>query len=164
MYSEKHNHRGFLSKASLLKLLLFISLICLLVWILPKAIKPKVISNSKSARTNSPFTSQVYTDNLEKMKDVALTYYTEENLPDEIGKSNTITLNDMIKENKITTLMDNNNKSCDVDNSYVEITKINEGYLLKINLKDSSKEDYLLVHLGKYSYCKTDICEIDYTR
>ena len=32
-------------------------------------------------------------------------------------------------------------------------------YLLKVNLKDSEKEDYILVHLGCYTYCDSYICE-----
>ena len=35
---------------------------------------------------------------------------------------------------------------------------MDDEYLLKVNLKDSEKEDYILVHLGCYTYCDSYIC------
>ena len=68
-------------------------------------------------------------------------------------------LNDMIAEDIIVPLNDKNNKSVDVNMSYVQITKESDEYILKVNLKDSENEDYILVHLGCYSYCDSYICE-----
>ena len=39
------------------------------------------------------------------------------------------------------------------------MTKMNDEYLLKVNIKDSEKEDYILVHLGCYSYCESYLCQ-----
>jgi len=43
--------------------------------------------------------------------------------------------------------------------SYVSLEKKETEYLMKVNLKCGEEEDYILVHLGCYSYCTTDICE-----
>jgi hypothetical protein len=104
-------------------------------------------------------TSQIFNNNLEKMKDAAISYYTNERLPQEVGQSKKMTLSDMIGIKIITPLIDKNNKAVDVEKSYVKITKTNDEYILKVNIKDSEKEDYILVHIGCYSYCDSYVCQ-----
>lgn len=160
MYSEEYERRGFPFKDFLLKLILVIIFAFLLAWLLPKFIEPNVITNNNNSEVDlSPLTSQIFADNLERMKEAAISYYTDERLPKDIGESHTMTLSDMIGEKIIIALIDKNNKACDVEKSYVKITKLDEEYLLKVNLKDSEKEDYILVHLGCYTYCESDVCE-----
>jgi len=136
----------------------------LLIWLLPKFIKPTINTkecSSSNCDINSldAITSQIFINNLDKMKNSAITYYTVERLPKEVGNSDEMTLSDMIGKKLIVALVDKNNKVCDLEKSYVKITKLDEEYILKVNLKDSEKEDYILVHLGCYSYCDTYICE-----
>lgn len=159
MYTEEYEHRGFPFRDFLLKLILIIIFVFLLVWLLPKFISPTVVNKGNSTTDISPLTSQIFADNLERMKEAAISYYTDERLPKEVGDSDTMTLSDMIGQKLIVALIDKNNKACDVEKSYVKITKLDEEYLLKVNLKDSEKEDYILVHLGCYTYCDSYICE-----
>ena len=93
------------------------------------------------------------------MKQAAISYYTDERLPQNVGDSKTMTLSDMIGLKIITPLVDKNNKAVDVEKSYIKITKTEDEYILKVNIKDSEKEDYILVHLGCYNYCDSYICE-----
>ncbi len=160
MYNEQYESKGFGIKDFLLKLLLVCVFAFLVAWLLPKFIAPGVITNAEEAQVDlSPLTSQIFADNLERMKEAAISYYTDERLPQEVGESDTMTLSDMIGKKLIVALIDKNNKACDVDESYVKITKLDNEYLLKVNLKDSEKEDYILVHLGCYTYCDGAICE-----
>lgn len=160
MYSEDYERKGFPFKDFLLKLILVIIFAFLLAWLLPKFMEPNVITNSNESNIDiSPLTSQIFADNLEKMKEAAITYYTDERLPQEVGDSDTMTLSDMIGKKLLVPLIDKNNEPCDVEKSYVKITKLDEEYLLKVNLKDSEQEDYILVHLGCYTYCESDVCE-----
>lgn len=161
MYTEEYEHKGFPFRDFLLKLILIIIFVFLLVWLLPKFISPKIVNNNTNSKNVdlSPLTSQIFADNLEKMKDAAISYYTDERLPKEVGESDTLTLSDMIGKKLIVALIDKNNKACDVEKSYVKITKMDDEYLLKVNLKCSHKEDYILVHLGCYTYCDSYICE-----
>ena len=92
------------------------------------------------------------------MKNAAISYYTDERLPKNVGDSESMTLSDMIGKHLIIALIDKNNKAVDVEKSYVKITKSDDEYLLKVNIKDSEKEDYILVHLGCYTYCESDVC------
>ena len=165
MYTEDYENRGFPFRDFLLKLILIIIFVFLLVWLLPKFISPKTVENNNSSNNNnsnseiSATNSQIFMDNINMMKDAAISYYTDERLPKEVGTYEKMTLSDMIGKKLIVALVDKNNKACDVEKSYVKITKTDDEYILKINLKDSEKEDYILVHLGCYTYCDTDVCE-----
>ena len=160
MYSAQYNKKGFAIKDFLLKFILVCVFAFLIAWLLPKFLEPAVITNAEEAPVDvSPLTSQIFADNLEKMKEAAISYYTDERLPQAVGESDTMTLSDMIGKKLIVALIDENNKACDVEESYVQITKMENEYLLKVNLKDSVKEDYILVHLGCYTYCDSYICE-----
>lgn len=171
MYTEDYNKRGFPIRDFLLKLILVIVFVILLAWLLPKFLAPKINnmikdSNGKSCTTEKcntkgidALTSQIFMDNLERMKNAAINYYTDERLPKEVGTSDTMTLSDMIGKKLIIALIDKNNKAVDVEKSYVKITKKDDEYVLKVNIKDSEKEDYILVHLGCYTYCKSGICQ-----
>lgn len=159
MYTEDYENRGFPFRDFLLKLILIIIFVFLLVWLLPKFIKPTTVENKETTTEISALSSQIFNDNLEKMKDAAISYYTDERLPKEVGEYDQMTLGDMIGKKLITPLIDKNNKAVDVDASYVKITKADDEYILKVNIKDSEKEDYILVHLGCYTYCDTYICE-----
>ena len=166
MHTEEYENRGFPFRDFLLKLILIIIFVFLLVWLLPKFIAPKINTNNNNNNSNtelSALTSQIFSDNLEKMKEAAITYYTDERLPKEVGESHKMTLSDMIGKKLIVALIDKNNKACDVEGSYVKITKAEDEYILKVNLKDSEKEDYILVHLGCYTYCDSYICEKEET-
>lgn len=158
MYTEEYESRGFPFRDFLLKLILIVIFVFLLIWLLPKFVTPTV-KNASDCADISPLTSQIFADNLERMKEAAITYYTDERLPKEVGDSDTMTLADMIGKKLLVPLIDKNGKACDVEKSYVKITKLDDEYLLKVNLKCSDKEDYILVHLGCYTYCDSYVCE-----
>ena len=52
----------------------------LLVWLLPKFIKPTTVENKETIKEISAISSQIFSDNLEKMKDAAILYYTDEKI------------------------------------------------------------------------------------
>lgn len=163
MYTEEYENRGFPFRNFLLKLILIIIFVFLLIWLLPKFITPAINKNITNNEVNNSqvnvLASQIFSNNLEKMKEAAISYYTDERLPKEDGEFKTMTLGEMIGLKIITPLVDKNNKAVDVENSYVKITKSDNEYILKVNIKDSEKEDYILVHLGCYTYCKSSVCE-----
>ena len=167
MYTEEYEKRGFPIGNFLAKLILVAVFALLLVWFVPKYLSPVVKTDTRTTCAGSTcdtagikaLTSQIFAENMERMKDAAISYYTDERLPQEVGQSKKMTLADMIGEKIIVPLIDKNNKAVDVDKSYVQITKANDEYILKVNLKDSETEDYILVHLGCYTYCDSYICE-----
>ena len=170
MYTSEYEKRGFPFRDFLTKLILVIVFVLLLVLLLPKFIQPKIVqqncTDSKASSNEecstlaySSLTSQIFRDNLDEMKEAAVSYYTTERLPKNVGDKEKMTLQAMIEKKIITALIDKNNKAVDTEKSYVEITKMDNEYLLKVNIKDSEKEDYILVHLGCYNYCNSYLCE-----
>ena len=91
MYNEEYDRRGFPFKDFLLKLILIIMFVFLLVWLLPKFITPainKSLMNNNSSNQNeqiNALASQIFYNNIERMKDAAISYYTNERLPKEVG-------------------------------------------------------------------------------
>ena len=71
------------------------------------------------------------------MKNAAIVYYTTDRLPKNVGDSKKMTLREMISQKLISPLVDKNNKPVDVDASYVQITKTNDGFKI-------SEEDFIL--------------------
>ena len=103
--------RGLSIKGLLIRLILIIIFIFLLIWLFPM---PDL----------KPLNNQIFSDNLDRMKDVAKSYYTVERLPKNINDSKKMTLQEMIDNKLILPLMDSNGKYCSNDDSFVEITKL----------------------------------------
>ena len=101
----------------------------------------------------------VFNDNLDNIKEAAISYFTNERLPKEIGESVKITLGEMNDKKLVRKVYDASANACDINKSYVEVTKLEDEYEMKIFLSCSDIEDYIIVHLGCYDYCDKDVCE-----
>lgn len=142
-------------KNFLLVLLGFILLIFILLWLFPT--KAGIKDNLMEAL--NPLYDRIYQDNLNNMKEAAITYYTTERLPKTEGSSKTMTLGEMLDKKLLLAVKDKNGNMCDTKDSYVKITKDKKEYRMKVNLKCGEEEQYIIVYLGCYSYCDGDICE-----
>ena len=159
MYTEEYEERGFPIRSFLFKFIIIIIIILLLIWLLPKFIKPK---NDKKVviNDNKPKEEEVYQKNMDSMQNAAFKYYNEKNLPKENGKYKQVTLQELIDEDYTKPLKDRNGKKINATKSYIKITKVDENeYILKINIKDTDIEDYVLLNVGHFDYCKDYICE-----
>ena len=123
--------RGLTIKDILIRLVLIIVFIVLLILLFPM---PDL----------KPLNNQIFLDNIDRMKDVAKSYYTLERLPENINDSKKMTLREMIDNHYILPLMDSNGNYCDEDDSYVEITKLENEYIIKVNLSCTDKKDYII--------------------
>lgn len=157
MYTEEYQANGFVLRNFLLKLIFVIIFIALLIWLVPKFSSPKVENKNKTDL--SPIKEQIFAENMEKMQSIAVDYYTKARLPKKEKESKKLTLSDMIKKKLIVPLVDKDDQICDINKSYVKVTKMEKEYLMKINLKCSNEEDYTLVHMGPYDYCDSAVCE-----
>ncbi len=151
MYTEERKKN--LLKEFLLKLILIIIFVLLLIWLVPW---PNMDSYMDAL---NPLKSQIFNSNIQEMKKAAITYFTSERLPQNVGDRKTLTLQQMLDMKLLIPFVDKNGDSCDVTASYVTIEKQETEYLMKVNLKCGEEENYILVHLGCYAYCTTDICE-----
>lgn len=147
MYEDENTYRLKIDwKSLLLKLVLIILAILLIIWIFPM---PKL----------DTFYSKVYNDNLQTMKSAAKSYYTVDNLPANIGESATLKLQDMLDKKLIVEFVDKDNKTCDNNNSYVQVTKTTTtDYVLKVQLACTEKTDYILENLSTASTCTATTC------
>ncbi len=145
-YEERSRRKEFPFRDFLLKLILIIIFVLLLVWLIPWP-------------NNSVLTDRIFNANIQEMKDASLLYFTAERLPANVGDKKTVTLREMLDLKLLLPFTDKNGKSCDIDNSYVTIEKLEDEYLLKVYLKCDDEEDYILVHVGCYAYCTTEVCE-----
>lgn len=153
MYTEERPRRGHLLKEFIMRLILIIIFVLLLIWLVPW---PNMDSYINSL---NPLKDQIFNSNLQTMKDAGITYFTTERLPKEVGDKTTLSLQQMLDMKLLIPFTDRNGNSCDVTKSYVSLEKKETEYVMKVNLKCGEEEDYILVHLGCYSYCTTDICE-----
>ena len=153
MYTEERPRRGHLLKEFIMKLILIIIFVLLLIWLVPW---PNMDSYINSL---NPLKDQIFNSNLQTMKDAGITYFTSERLPENVGDKTTLTLQQMLDMKLLVPFTDRNGDSCDVTNSYISLEKKETEYVMKVNLKCGEEEDYILVHLGCYSYCTSDICE-----
>lgn len=134
------NKNGFMIKDLLIRLILIVVFIFLLIWLFPM---PDL----------KPLNNQIFADNLDRMKDVAKSYYTVERLPEDINSSKKMTLKEMIDNKLILPLMDSNGNYCSEEDSYIQITKLENEYVIKVHLSCSDKQDYVIEHFGCYDIC-----------
>ena len=134
------DNRGFTIKDLLIRLILIIIFIFLLIWLFPM---PDL----------KPLNNQIFADNIDRMKDVAKSYYTVERLPEKINDYKKMTLKEMINNKLILPLTDSNGKYCSDDDSYIQITKLENEYVIKVYLSCTDKQDYVIEHFGCYDIC-----------
>lgn len=149
MYNERKD--SFSIKDVVLQILFVVLFIFILMWLFP----------SKSFLKDSlePLYDRIFNENILNMKESAKGYYTTPRLPQKVGDKVSMTLGDMLDKKLLIPFKDSKGRSCDNTSSYVQVTKMDEEYIMKVNLKCSEQENYILVYMGCYDYCKTTICE-----
>ena len=153
MYTEDYRKENFPYRNFYLKLILIVVAVTLLVCIITAIIKKDKPIESSSG------TDSVFSDNLETMKQKALEYYNENNIPKEIDQSSKLTLDKMISEKLLTPIKDKDQKLCNNTKSYVKLTKKENEYQLKVNLVCDDDEDYMMLHLNNNDCDTTYLCE-----
>lgn len=137
------NDKSFSLKDLIIKIIFLGLFVLLLVWLFPKI-------NMK------PFYSNVFRENISYMQDAAKSYFTTDKLPTELYESTKLTLKEMEDKNLIIPFIDKDGNSCNLYESYAEVTKEANGYKLKIQLSCNTESDFLVEVLGCYDYgCNT---------
>ena len=154
MYEEKNNR--FSVKDLVVQLLFVVLLVFILMYLFPSK---QFITNLKDNGSLQPLYDRIFNENILMMKDGAKAYFTTPRLPQNTGDKVKLTLGEMLDKKIVLPFTDSRGKSCDNTASYVEVEKKDDEYVMKVNLKCSEQENYLLVYMGCYDYCKTTICE-----
>ena len=120
MYNEETNNRGRSIISALIKLLILVVFIFLLVWLFP------------TKESLKPLYDDIFRNNINSMKDAAETYFTNDRLPKKVGDKVKITLAEMLNKKLLLPFVDKYGKECDLNKSYVEITKTETEYEMKV--------------------------------
>ena len=94
-----------------------------------------------------------FQSNIVMIRDAAKSYFTVNRMPSKVGDSIKLTLKEMQDSKMVLTIKDNLGNVCDDEKSYVEVTKSDTEYLMKVNLSCGDMEDYILVNIGCYDFC-----------
>lgn len=154
MYEDRRE--TFTVKDVFLQLLFIVLLVFILIWLFPtKGYLERKLDGIESSIDGKlqPLYTRLFTDNIITMKDAAKSYFTNPRLPQNVGDTAKLTLSDMYEKGLLLDLVDSNNKSCDATKSYVEVTKMDEEYQMKVTLSCSDKEAYIIEYMGCYDYC-----------
>ncbi len=128
MYNEtrdKFNWHSFLLKA-----LFLIIILILIVKLLPKK-----ESNEPSGQT------EAFKENMNLLKNTANEYITEDKIPNEVNKSKTYSLEDLVSDGTIRILKTEDGEICDHTKSYLKITKQEKGHKIEIHLVCGDEEE-----------------------
>lgn len=170
---KKRKNNGFATTALLVSLGVIILLVAIFVFLLGKVDKKddsvkneenttQEVCDSKGECTkviSCGTKEQIFNENLRTIKDAAVSYFTLERMPKNKGDVKKITLSEMQKDKMVLSIIDSKSNACYGDKSYVEVTKDTNEYVMKIYLSCSDMEDYIIIHLGCYDYCKGTVCE-----
>ena len=157
MYNENSN---FSVKNVIVQFLFIALFVFILIWLFPlKSDLRNLKTTSNDDSAYSVLLDRIFNENIIAMKDAAKSYYTVERLPQNVGDKVKMTLGEMLEKKIILTFTDKNGDTCDLEASYVEVTKYDTEFLMKVNLKCGDEENYLLVYMGCYDYCSTTVCE-----
>lgn len=164
MYEERRENNTL--RDIILQLLFVVLFVFVLCWLFPT--KSYLNQRLDALESNNgigeygnkidALTARLFQENIDTMKDAAKTYFTTPRLPQKTGDTVKLTLREMLDKNLLLTLYDKNNDTCSTSDSYVEIAKADDEYVMKVNLKCGDEEAYVLEHLGCYDYCKTTLC------
>lgn len=157
MYDERKEKFSF--KSFFLTLLLVLLFVFLMLWLFPTKWDVNKLQSTYDIERLSVLYDEIFANNVSRMKDAAIGYFTNERMPQVVGESKKLTLQEMYDLHLVLKMKDKNGNACDTEKSYVEMTKYTEEYRLKVNLSCGDQEDYIIVYLGCYNYCSGGICE-----
>lgn len=159
MYEERKEKFSF--KSFFLTILVVLLFTFLMLWLFPTKtyITDKAQTGTFDINRIEFLYGEVFANNVDRMKDAAIGYYTNERMPQTVGQTKKLTLQEMYDLHLVLKMKDMDGNACSVSKSYVEMTKYTEEYRLKVNLSCGDVEDYIIVYLGCYNYCNDGICE-----
>ena len=138
------NHSTFI-RDLLIKVVLIVLFVFLLTFLFP-------MPNLKT------FYDAVFNNNVQTMKEAAEDWFTKDRMPSEVGKEETLTLQEMLDKKLILPFLDKDGKQCDTEKSYVTVRKEEKEYILKVYLSCNGKSDYIIEPIGCYNFCPDGSC------
>ena len=127
----------------ILKLVLLVIFVFIICWLF--------LNNNNKKKETTKNVDSTFIANINSMKDAAFGYFTDELLPSKSGQIAKLTLEEMINK-KLLVDFTQNGKTCNLTESYVEVTKTSdENYALKVNLDCNNGSDFIVSNIEKES-------------
>lgn len=145
MYDEENLERKETLKGIFIKIVLVVLFIFVLMMLFPT--KGFVTNYVDEKVKESLIGNDNFNNNLLAMATAGSGYFTSSRLPENTGDKVKMTLGEMYDNKLLVKFSDSNNRTCNNNKSYVEVTK-EEEYTMKVNLSCSDKEDYIMLHMG----------------
>lgn len=95
---------------------------------------------------------------LDEFEEAILKYLNKDNLPTELGASKTIRLKIVQNKGLIGNLKDSKNNRCDSNESYAEVTRLDDNYAVKTTLVCGGNTDYRVTYVGCFPECNGEVC------
>ncbi len=146
MYDEENLERKETLKGIFIKIVLVVLFIFVLMMLFPT--KGFVTNYVDEKVKESLIGNDNFNNNLLAMATAGSGYFTSSRLPENTGDKVKMTLGEMYDNKLLVKFSDSNNRTCNNNKSYVEVTKEEEEYTMKVNLSCSDKEDYIMFHMG----------------
>lgn len=154
MYEEKENK---IEWGPILKRLGMILAVIIVIF----GIVTLVSKCSKKEDKNEPDTpTTVNLENqLNELQRATLEYFTKDNVPTELNGSKVIRLKILTSKNIITGITDDEGNKCDVNESYSEITRLENNYAVKMSLTCGTKNKASrVIYVGCFEGCNGNVC------
>ena len=146
MYDERREH--FSIRDVILQILLVVLFVFIMIWLFP--------TKNYLKDNNQVDNNELYVNYITSMTEAAKDYFTVSRMPNKVGDSVKLTLKDMLEQKLILEI--GGNASCDLEKSYIEVTKMDVDYQLRVELSCAEYSNYVLVTMGCRDYCTE--CEI----
>lgn len=148
----KENNILFENRTKIVTGIIIVTILLLIAWI-----TPQFINRNKKTTSEVTLTKKIDTESdMSKLKQAALKYYEENSVPANVNETNKLSLKELLDKKLIKNISSSYNKK----KSYIKLTKLEDDFLLEIQLvKDKviKKEEY---YINNYSYCtSTYLCE-----
>ena len=145
--------KPFFNFRIILKVLFIILCIILIIFLVFK-IKNHNSRNNKDNKTNVDNDSIALISNIDKIRDASYNYFfTNNNLPKEVGESVEINIKGLIDNNLITSVKDSNGYVCGYRTSNAILTKNTNDYELKIHLICPKENDTVTYYYSLDGNC-----------
>lgn len=136
----------------IIKAIIFFIIILFITWLLS-------LSTKNLSKSLDVVNENIVAENMTRIEEAGKSYFTTERLPEKVGETKKITLKEMYDKHLILEVKDSEGKSCDLEKSYVEVSKLDNEYEMKTYLKCGKDSKYVITKMGCYNYCPNAICE-----
>lgn len=93
------------------------------------------------------------TKQLDILEEATLKYLTKDNVPTELNASKTIRLKTLMSRGLVKNITDSKNNKCNSNESYAEVTRLDNNYAVKLSLTCGTNKDYRIIYVGCFAEC-----------